>query len=396
MGASSVPSNHGRYVFRDYLDGLPFVNAPDFVAAINEVVRERNVDFIFPAHDSVVLKLAQHETQLACPMIGSPVATCEVCRSKSATYTTFRDIVPTPKVFGREEADMPFPVFLKPDVGQGTKGVYVAESRKELDRYVDKYPSILILEYLPGEEFTVDCLTDRHRALRFVGARRRVRTQNGISMDTHPVQDAEFDHLARTINETLLFRGAWFFQVKRNARGILTLMEIAPRISGGMGLFRNMGINFPLLSIFDALDQEIDILCNEYSIEMDRALVSRFRLDLEYDHVYIDLDDTLLLGSQVNPLAVAFIYQCRNRGVQVHLVTRHAGDIRNTLRESALEGLFDSITSLDRLTRKSECIESQKAIFIDDSFAERKRVHEAMGIPTFGVDAIESLLDWRT
>ena len=43
---------------------------------------------------------------------------------------------------------------------------------------------------------------------------------------------------------------------------------------------------------------------------------------------------------------------------------------------------------------KTDHIEGD-AIFIDDSFAERRRVKEACGIPVFDVDMVESLLDWR-
>ena len=40
-------------------------------------------------------------------------------------------------------------------------------------------------------------------------------------------------------------------------------------------------------------------------------------------------------------------------------------------------------------------VKEHNAIFIDDSFAERKKVREATGVPVFGVDMVESLLDWK-
>ena len=36
------------------------------------------------------------------------------------------------------------------------------------------------------------------------------------------------------------------------------------------------------------------------------------------------------------------------------------------------------------------------SLFIDDSFAERKRVKEACGIPVFDLDMVESLLNWKS
>jgi len=395
VGASSVSSNHGKYVFARYVEGLPYVDESGFVPALSRLAESAGVDLIIPAHDSVVLELARRQAELPCPVIGSPQETCEICRSKGDTYERLGGLVRTPAVFKRTDAQVEFPVFLKPDAGQGSEGTRLAESRDELEAHVERNPSLLILEYLPGPEYTVDCFTDRHGALRFVGARERVRTRGGISVDTRPVREAAFDDFAHRINATLALRGPWFFQVKRDSRDELALLEVAPRASGGMGLYRNLGVNFALLGVYDALGQDVEILAQDHAIEMDRALCNRFRIDVHYDHVYFDLDDTLLVGGAVNPLAAAFLYQCRNRGVRVHLVSRHAGDLQDTLARCALDGLFDSVVKLDDLACKSGSMTAGKAIFIDDSYAERKRVHETLGIPTFAVDALECLLDWR-
>src|SRR5208282_5242795 len=112
----------------------------------------------------------------------------------------------------------------------------------------------------------------------------------------------------------------------------------------------------------------------------------------EYEDVYIDLDDTVIRDGQVNLLAAAFLYQCRGRGVRLHVLSRHAGDIHETLHRFAIEQLFDTVTQVPDSSCKSEYILGRSAIFIDDSFAERKRVHERLGIPTFAPDALESLI----
>ena len=38
-GASSVASNHGKYVFRRYHEGVPMVDAPDFAPRFPSLVR---------------------------------------------------------------------------------------------------------------------------------------------------------------------------------------------------------------------------------------------------------------------------------------------------------------------------------------------------------------------
>ena len=43
FGASSV-EDHGRCVFENYVGGIPFVTAPDFIEKINEVIAEKQID----------------------------------------------------------------------------------------------------------------------------------------------------------------------------------------------------------------------------------------------------------------------------------------------------------------------------------------------------------------
>lgn len=391
FGASSV-SNHGKYVYERYIEGIPSISDPGCLQALNSVIDEHAIDFVFPAHDSVVLALGVQADALHARYVGSPATTCEICRSKRATYRALADRIRVPRSFRSGEAPPAYPVFLKPDVGQGSRGVRTAYSQEEIESYLRQDPSLLVLEYLPGREYTVDCFTDRHGVLRFAGARERRRVMNGISVDTFPVEGEAYQAFAEEINSALRLRGVWFFQLKRASTGELGLLEVAPRVSGSMGLYRNLGINYEVLALCDLMDQDVDLFWNNYPIRMDRALVSRFRIGLDYENVYIDLDDTVIRCERVNPFVVAFLYQCRNRGVRVHLLSRHAGNISHTLKAFAIEQLFDTIVRVPDSSCKSEYIVARSAIFIDDSFSERKRVHERLGIPTFAPDALESLI----
>ena len=139
---------------------------------------------------------------------------------------------------------------------------------------------------------------------------------------------------------------------------------------------------------------DVSIIKNDYEIEMDRALDNIFKMDMEYNQVYVDFDDCLILDkSNVNPYLVAFIFQCRNNGVKVTLLTKHAHDLAESLKSFRLENLFDEIIHISQNDSKASYIDNMNSIFIDDSFAERKNVSETLGIPVFGVDMIKSLLN---
>ncbi len=395
FGGSSV-DDHGMYVYTNYIGNIPSVDSPNFIEKINEIVKTNDIDFLIPAHDSVVLKFAQESDagRLRCPVLTSPSETCAISRSKLKTYEKFKDILPTPKVFASSSVQLnDLPLFLKPDVGQGSKGTHLAKAIEDIAFYIKKEPSLLVLEYLPGKEYTVDCFTDKDGRLRFCEGRERIRVMNGISVNAVTVEDNRIGELAQKINSTLKLRGVWFFQVKENKGGDLILMEFAPRVAGTMALVRSKGVNLVLLSLFDAMGYEVDVFENSYEITIDRALDNKYRHNLDYQHVYLDFDDLVILGGKVNPAVMAFVYQCMNKKIKVHLLTRHREDLELSLRKYKLNGIFDELIWVKDGEEKHDYIKEKNAIFIDDSFAERKKVHQVNGIPVFDAHMIEALIE---
>lgn len=395
-GGSSV-DDHGAFVYENYLSGLPFVDAPDLIEELNRVIKEYKIDYIFPAHDDAVVRLAEAAGagKLACEVLTSNTETCKITRSKRLTYEAFEGVVPVPKLYvpNPDIDGSQFPLFLKPDIGQGSKGTQKVSGLDDVEFYLSKDPSLLLMEYLPGIEYTIDCFTDRNGTLLVAEGRERQRISNGISVSSARVDDDRFMDLAVTINEKLSLRGAWFFQVKERDSGELVLMEIAPRIAGTMGLIRNQGVNLALLTVFDRMGYDVDVIRNEHALVVDRALENRFKTDLEYSHVYLDFDDLLLINNKVNTAVIAFVYQCINKGIKIHLITKHALNLEETLNTHRLTGLFDEIIWLKKDDQKYEHMTEKDAIFIDDSFAERKAVFEKLTIPVFDSHMIESLIE---
>ena len=390
-GGSST-DDHGKFAYQNYISGLPFVQHPDFISELNKVIALYEIDFVIPAHDSAVLEMAENREQIKADIVTSDAQTCRITRSKRKTYDFFKGLIPTPTVFEPKE-DLPFPVFLKPDVGQGSKGTLLASHQHEVDAHILKDPTTLILEYLPGREYTVDCFSDRKGRLLFCEGRERKRIYNGISVNSKERRDERFKKIAEIINEKLHLQGVWFYQVKERSNGGLVLMEIAPRIAGTMALFRMDGVNFAQLSLFDRMGVDVEIIRNGIDIEIDRALTQKYILNFEYDTVYVDFDDTLIINSMVNTVLMQFLYQSKNLSKKIVLITRHKQNIKDTLSQFWIsETIFDEIIVLKGTERKSDYIRKQNSIFIDDSFSERKEVSQNAKIPVFSLDAVEALI----
>lgn len=389
FGAGQDVSNHARFIYAQY-HVIPAIHEDGWLDALSTLCEKLGIDYIFPAYDDIVLELGLHRNRLQATVVSSPVRTCTITRSKLLTYRELDGHIRVPAVYQRDHIPH-FPVLIKPDRGQGSMGVTKVDSDSELQLALARVPDAIICEYLPGEEYTIDCFSDREHGLLFARARRRQRIRNGISVNTVSLDLPEAHSIAQTIGQVIEFHGAWFFQLKRASNGELTLLEVAPRIAGTMATHRAMGVNFPLLSIFECERMPITIMTNPGRVELDRALSNRYHHDIHFEVLYVDLDDTLLLRGQVNLDIVRLIYDCINNSKRVVLITRHRHDLPATLARHRLSGLFDEIIHLTGMQRKSGYITEKNAIFIDDSFAERRDVALACGIPTFDSSMVELL-----
>lgn len=396
FAAGQALSQHTDCVFRHVAE-VPGVDDPDWLGRLNAALERFAIDFILPAHDDVVLALADRAAEVRARVVGSPAETCRIARSKAHTYAALEGAVPVPARYGAP-ADVPdaaYPVFVKPDRGNGSRRARRIDSRSALEAALSEEPDLLILEHLAGEEYTVDCFSDRERGLLYCAGRRRVRTRNGIAMHSEDVQDPAFARYANAICARMALHGAWFYQLKRDSEGLLKLLEVGPRIAGTMCLHRVQGVNFPLLSIYEELRIPLAILTHALDVSVDRALINRYRVKLTFETVYVDLDDTLVVGGCINTELMALLYQFLNAGKRLVLLTRHSGDLSTTLQRYRLQHLFDRVVHIRDGSPKSEYIDSGPAIHIDDSFSERREVAERRGIPTFDLSMIEMLRDER-
>ena len=404
FGANTLPDSAGL-LFEHYVEGVPFAGEEGVVEALNKLVDLWDIDYVFPAHDAAITQLAEHRDELHCKLAASPTETVVVCRSKARTYARLAGEPFVPRTYAGVDDIDAYPVFVKPAVGNASRGASIANDEDEL-RYLLAHASgeMVIAEYLPGEEYTVDCLTDAEGKLLCALPRDRQRMRGGISVRSASVEpDEGITAIAESLNAHFDFRGAWFFQAKRNVKGEWRLLEASPRIPGTMCVSRNRGVNFCLLTLYILEGEKVSVAINDGTVMVERALANRFVTSVAFDRAYIDLDDTLTLPTGgVNLTALSFCHQVRESGRELVLLTRHEHDgiHTNSIAEEldrihVAPSLFTRIVSVGASEHKADLIDPEKAILIDDSFAERADVRAKLGIPVYDVDMIESLIDWR-
>ena len=394
-GASTV-SDHGEFAYTRYRQIVADTGSADLVQQLNILVEEWKIDLIVPAHDSAIPVLAEAAAALRAPVAVPDAATAAVCRNKNLTYARLAHLGIVPDAVACPA--LAYPVFAKPAVGQGSQGAERVDDPGRHRQLLEAGVEYVFSEYLPGEEYTVDCISDGEGALLHAAPRARTRIKGGISVRTEPAAaDPRLLDMARAIAGELRLKGAWFFQARRDRQGRPRLLEVAPRVAGSMCLSRMRGINYPLLHLYAHLGLPFTVLPQEHGLKLDRALGNRYRSGLRYQRVYLDLDGTLLVDDAPNVMLMALLYQWSARGVEVVMLTRHALDPRQTLaRHRICPDLFAEIVHIRDGSPKSAAVQAGvPAIFIDDSFRERREVLEVAGIPVFDVDAIEQLLDLR-
>lgn len=393
VGANAV-RDHSEVTFPEAYYDLPYVDDDNFVFEVQRLIAEKNIDYVIPAHDEAIFKLAGKLA--ATSFVGPSKELSETLRFKSKVLAKLRESVPVPESV---ESSRSFPIFSKPDRGQGSRGARVVRSGRELELLQETQEPLLFQELLPGDELTVDCFSSPTHEVIYCAARRRERVSSGIATRMQLVDEPIMLEHASIISRELRLSGAWFFQMKQDRYGVYKLLEVANRIAGSSGFQRAIGVNLTDAWLHQLSGKAVSFIKPTIDgLVYDRALYARLKLHRIVKNIYVDFDDTLIFnqGKSVHHRLIGLLYAFKiTKSVPLTLVTRHGGEIDTSLREMGLIGLFDNIVHLRNGERKSLYINPDAAIFIDDAFSERKDVSslgDVICLPPESVDILEAIL----
>jgi hypothetical protein len=392
FGASSV-DDHGRLRFERYIGELPRICHPDFDGQFFELIESLGIEMVFATHDSVLEYLAPRAIAAGFYLVNGDPQTTSVARRKSATYALFADQPWTPHFWHRTDAVRRWPVIVKPDQGQGGQGVALVNDATEATVVMARVEDPILMEYLPGCEVTVDCFTDRHGRLLWIGPRTRERIRAGISMRSRLLAlKPEIESIAFAIKSRLRLRGPWFLQLKADSGGNWKLLEISCKLGAATVAQRARGVNLPLMAVEDFLERDPCVTLDARVEMVDRSIATRAELLCDYDTVYVELDETLLSGTAARPLVMAFLYQSILEGKKVRALTRRAADPSRTLGEARIgRELFDGIVHVPVGSSMADHVTAGSVLIAHDA-VDRFEAARKRGIPAIDIDAVEFLL----
>jgi carbamoyl-phosphate synthase large subunit len=267
----------GKYLC-DGFYRVPRAEDPSFIQAIEEICRQERVEVILPQVTAELSKLAESKSKFE--EIGTSIAisssrSIELSNNKYNLMKFAEELgLPVAKFFLvndssslRDKAEeLGFPeksVVVKPPVSRGMRGLRILDdgidlkegfySKKpdnvnirlcDLEKILgQEFPPLLLTEYLPGVEYSIDLLAGGSLKEPLIIPRTRDLVRTGITFNGTVERNEEIIDQCRRLAKELKMEYAFGFQMKLDEKGHPKLLECNPRIQGTMVLATLAGAN---------------------------------------------------------------------------------------------------------------------------------------------------------
>jgi carbamoyl-phosphate synthase large subunit len=284
FGVDMNPEASGRAMC-DEFSSIPSASEDGFISKVNDLCDQNNIEVILPLVTKELLKLSTYLEMFRSKGIVvcvSEYRALEVLNDKGALYQHLKShnidcpnfrIVCNEKEFIESLALLGYPerpVVMKPCVGNGSRGIRIISETNngfnmlfnhkpnslysKLDPILEaikgqKIPKVVMSEYLPGEELTIDTHIKDGKVSQ-MAIRTRDSLNNGISTSGRFIEDIDVrDYILSIVHSFSGLSGPIGFQVKRSSEGKFLLLESNPRLQGTSVAALGVAINFPLLAV---------------------------------------------------------------------------------------------------------------------------------------------------
>jgi carbamoyl-phosphate synthase large subunit len=242
---------------------VPRVDDPGYVDALRDLVALHDVRLVVPLTDLDHRRLAEAREDLggAIPLV-SGVETVERCSDKYLAHVFFGEhgigSPPTWLPDGLPD-DLRYPVLVKARKGFGSRHIYRAHDRGELDFFL-RYTTAesMVQSVCRGEEFSVDVFSDLDARCVAAVPRTMIESKGGESIKGMTIKDAQLIDFARRVAETLGIVGPANVQCFREPTGELEVTDVNPRFGGGFPLPTAAGSRYPELALALASGERLE------------------------------------------------------------------------------------------------------------------------------------------
>ena len=266
LAVDMEPFSWGLYM-ADHGAIVPPADAPEYLDRIRELVELHDVTAILPGTEQETALLARCRGELPVPIIANDVSLMPLMQSKVAATSKLRELGAASIPWYPWErrpwaiADFGFPLVIKPSRNSsGSRDVYLANNRRELDRLPIHYGSgpMMVQPYIGSadQEYTIGVLSDKdgniidsiviHRALSGLSLRAsngNAAVSTGISQGVI-VRRPEMQEFCEDLARRLGSRGPLNLQLRAHDRKFY-VFDVHPRFSGTTPIRAAAGFNEP-------------------------------------------------------------------------------------------------------------------------------------------------------
>lgn len=255
---------------------VPKVKDSKYIDALLEICKNEKITTIIPQYTDELILMSENTDRFN--SLGIKVLVTEdtqmlhIANSKDGLYNFFRDkdfvpkytLVSTIDSIKSAVLDLGYPdvpVCIKPVKGEGGKGFRIITEEKidifneppgspkvNLEAYINllrtlaKIPELLVTEYLPGTEYSVDCVC-KNGITYFCTPRQRIETSMGVSSISLIEKNEALIAYSKEMISALNLSYNINIQFKYSKSGKPKLIEINPRVSGSLVSNYGAGIN---------------------------------------------------------------------------------------------------------------------------------------------------------
>lgn len=293
----------GKYL-ADAFYVVPQAQDSGFIKAVLEICEKEDVDVILPQVTSELNVFARFKETLKLQGVRvavSDTSSIEMANDKWVILGTANACgvpIPHSKLTSSEDEfvkavlELGYPkckVVVKPRVSNGSRGLRILSSESwDVERFLKekpdgteinlegllqilrngKWPDLIVQEYLPGEEYTVDVFRGNRGTLAIPRLREEIR--GGITFKAKVELRKDLIGFATKLSEALDLKYAFGFQFKTSSEGTPKLLECNPRIQGTMVVSTLAGYNMIWWTIKELLEENFEVPLLEKNSERMR------------------------------------------------------------------------------------------------------------------------------
>ena len=255
----------------------PHVEDPSYVPFLSEVVTDHSVSLIVPLTDLDQQLLAERREELRAVVLLPGPDVVQRTTDKYLAHLFFEENgIDSPPTWLPDSLppDLAFPVLVKPRRGFGSRNIFRARDRRELDFLLEYTPAeSMVQRVCSGEEFSIDVFCDLEG--RCLGAipRTMIESKGGESIKGMSIQDRALIELGRQVSETLGIVGPATVQCFRTDSGRHEVTDVNVRFGGGFPVPHASGGGYPELALALARGERPEPRLGEFR---DGVIMTRF------------------------------------------------------------------------------------------------------------------------